>query len=176
MASDNLISLRKAGRKGKLTRKMIKEIGTLILAGNTIRDICKHLNIAESTFYSWIERGNREKKEYESESVSTVSIYVELVETVDQNQASCVIRYVNLISMAAKDDPKYALEYLKRHRREEWGDYRKEEVQGAIDVKGMEILMELGDKEREIRRRLKELDETSDGGTTDEEESVPVSD
>ena len=161
MGRNDIKTIRKAGRKGKLNRKMVKEIGNLILAGNTIKDICKYLNISESSFFGWMERGRGDKED----DLST--IYVEFLESVEQNQAACVIRFVNLVSQAAKDDPRYALEYLKRHRREEWGDYKREDVQARVCVLDTNELKKLGEIESEIRRRVALLEEGSDGGTSD---------
>lgn len=61
-----------AGRNTKLNKTLQNKIVKHLKTGATVADVCRHVGIAESTFYEWQKRGNEGDEEYSefSEAVS----------------------------------------------------------------------------------------------------------
>ena len=98
------------GNKSKLTNEIIELIGAYFRQGHYLKFIAERLNIARSTLYKWIERGETEEG----------TLYRELTDTVRQCKAEGIMQLHNTVWQAAQGDPKLALEMLSRLAPEEY--------------------------------------------------------
>jgi len=82
-------------------------------------------------------------------------------DAVEEAEAKCEVNFTLVVSKYAKDDPKYALEWLKRMRRSQWGD----NVQHGADARFREFMAnllranEIGDAGGESELREEEDEE-----------------
>ena len=109
-------------RKPKLTEKMIETAEKLIAAGNYQRHVAQYLGIDESTWYRWLQKGERAQQN---------SLYGKLYKAVKKAEAEAVARNVTIIQKAAQDTWQAAAWWLERKCPEEWG--RKERVNIGSD-------------------------------------------
>jgi len=109
-------------RKPKLTEKMIETAEKLIAAGNYQRHVAQYLGIDESTWYRWLQKGERAQQN---------SLYSKLYKAVKKAEAEAVARNVTIIQKAAQDTWQAAAWWLERKCPEEWG--RKERVNIGSD-------------------------------------------
>ena len=91
-------------RHTKYDDKKAAQIATLLRSGCTRRDATGSVNISHTTFYTWLEKN------------------LHFFQLVEAAESFCAVKMTTLIVQAADTDPKYALEWLKRRRRDEWGD------------------------------------------------------
>lgn len=99
-------------RPSKLTPETQAAIVDAILHGCTYRDAAEAAGIAYETFNEWYKAGKAGTKKF-----------VQFSDSVDVANAQCAVNFTRVIqTAAAKGDAKYALEWLKRRRRAEWGD------------------------------------------------------
>ena len=100
-------------RPSKLTPETHAVIVDAILHGATYKDASEAAGIEYNTFNEWMKKGADAKS----------GAYREFNEAVGIANAQCAVNFTRIIqSAAAKGDAKYALEWLKRRRRAEWGD------------------------------------------------------
>ena len=100
-------------RPSKLTPETHTVIVDAILHGATYKDASEAAGIEYNTFNEWMKKGADAKS----------GAYREFNEAVGIANAQCAVNFSRVIqSAAAKGDAKYALEWLKRRRRAEWGD------------------------------------------------------
>ena len=100
-------------RPSKLTPETHAVIVDAILHGATYKDASEAAGIEYNTFNEWMKKGADAKS----------GAYREFNEAVGIANAQCAVNFSRVIqSAAAKGDAKYALEWLKRRRRAEWGD------------------------------------------------------
>jgi len=115
-----------AGRQSKLNKTTLKEILKYITMGISFKDSCIYMGIGESTFYVWIQKGEKSIKN------KTETIYREFVEGIRQAEIAGKLRRVGIIVKHENEDPKLALEMLARKYPEEFG--RKEIIRQSIDM------------------------------------------
>ena len=100
-------------RPSKLTPETQTVIVDAILHGATYKDASEAAGIEYNTFNEWMKKGAEAKS----------GAYREFNEAVGVANAQCAVNFTRIIqSAAAKGDAKFALEWLKRRRRAEWGD------------------------------------------------------
>ena len=100
-------------RPSKLTPETQTVIVDAILHGCTYKDAAEAAGIEYNTFNEWMKKGEEAKS----------GAYREFNEAVKVANAQCAVNFTRIIqTAAAKGDAKYALEWLKRRRRAEWGD------------------------------------------------------
>ena len=119
-------------RKPKLTEKMIETAEKLIAAGNYQRHVAQYLGIDESTWYRWLQKGERAQQN---------SLYSKLYKAVKKAEAEAVARNVTIIQKAAQDTWQAAAWWLERKCPEEWGKKNKLDVQadGEFTLKIIEV-------------------------------------
>lgn len=101
------------GRPSKLTPETQAAIVDAILHGCTYSDAAGAAGVDYNTFNEWRKKGE----------ASTSGKYREFNEAIDRANAQCAANFTRIIqTAAAKGDWKAALEWLKRRRRNEWGD------------------------------------------------------
>lgn len=117
-------------RKSKLTPELIKEAVDLVKLGNYIETVCQYLGIGETTWYRWMQEGEKAKS----------GIKRDFWESIKRAEAHAEIRNVQIIQKAAdkaKDDPKLwvaAMTFLERKFPERWG--RKDKVKADLQHTG----------------------------------------
>ena len=100
-------------RPSKLTPEVQEVIVDAILHGSTYKDAAESAGVQYNTFNEWMKKGEAAK----------TGQYREFNDSVSVANAECARNMVRVIqSAAAKGDWKAALEWLKRRRREDWGD------------------------------------------------------
>ena len=100
-------------RPSKLTPEAKASIVEAILHGCTYKDSAEAAGISYDTFNEWMKAGEEAKK----------GAFFEFSEAVKAANAQCAVNFTRVIqTAAAKGDARYALEWLKRRRRSEWGD------------------------------------------------------
>lgn len=91
-------------RPTKYNEEKAAQIATLLRNGCTRKDAIGSVNISYPTFLTWLDRN------------------LSFFNLVESAESYCAVKMTTRIVKAADDDPKYALEWLKRRRRDEWGD------------------------------------------------------
>lgn len=125
-------------RKSKLTEELIKEAYRLVSAGNYIKDIPPILGIDDSTWFRWLNEGEKAKS----------GMKREFYETVKKAEKDAIARNVALIQRAAQEGNwQAAAWWLERKYFEDWG--RKERVDLAADKDGFKVVVEYIDKEKQ---------------------------
>jgi len=80
---------------------------------HTCKDAAEAAGVHYDTFNEWMKAGKE----------ATRGRLFEFSEAVQAANAQCAVNFTRVIqTAAAKGDAKYALEWLKRRRRAEWGD------------------------------------------------------
>jgi hypothetical protein len=113
-------------RPTKLTPEVHATIVKNIGNGATFVDASGAVGIDYASFNNWMKRGETEKK----------GIYFEFFQACKAAQASARLKFTLVISKAASEgDWRAALEYLKRHDPENWGDKSSVDVKAEVSVK-----------------------------------------
>src|SRR3954452_12107974 len=97
-------------RPTKLTADVHSRIMQAIRAGNYAEAACRAAGIAPSTFYRWLERGEREQE----------GIYREFHDELRRAEAEAEVHAVAVLRRAMPDDWRAALAYLERRHPARW--------------------------------------------------------
>lgn len=103
------------GRKCKLTDEPVRRILDVLATGGTHRTACRVAGISTSTFYSWLERGEREPS----------GPFPEFLDAVRQVEAQREVEALATISKAAGEDWRAAAWYLSRRYPNRWGNGKR---------------------------------------------------
>ena len=109
-----------AGRPTKRTPETEAKILNALRIGASRRDSCEANGVDYITFSHWLTQ------------------FKQFRQSVEQAESHCAVRMSARIfdeATKADGDPKYALEWLKRRRKEEWGDKSTTEHQGELTIK-----------------------------------------
>lgn len=112
------------GRKTKLTPDLIRDAEKLVSAGNYVETVCDYLGIGKTTWYRWLERGEKARK----------GIYREFRDAIKKAEARAEIRAVNGILSAGQDNWQALAWYLERRHHEKWG--RKDRLDANLNHRG----------------------------------------
>jgi hypothetical protein len=98
------------GRPTSLTEDTRERIGQLIRAGMSIKDAAEYSRISRRSVYTWIERGEAEEFRIESgfDPDSEEEKYLEFMHMVRQAIAYANVADMNVIGLAAQDNPFWA--------------------------------------------------------------------
>ena len=100
-------------RPSKLTPETQSTIVDAILHGATYKDAAEAAGVSYASFNAWMDEGRNAKS----------GKFLKFLEAVEIANAKCAVNFTRVIqSAAAKGDAKFALEWLKRRRRADWGD------------------------------------------------------
>ena len=116
-----------AGRKTKLAPERQDKIVQAIRAGNYANVAAAYAGIGESTFYEWIQRGEKAQS----------GLYSEFAEAVKRAEAEAEVHAVAIIRRAMPENWTAAMAYLERRNPNRWGRRVKEhkiEVTGTIPI------------------------------------------
>jgi transposase len=127
---------RDVARPSKLTPEAQAAIVDAVLHGCTYKDAAEAAGVWYTTFNDWMQKGAEAKS----------GQFHEFYEAVSKANAECAVNFTRVIqTAAAKGDAKYALEWLKRRRRAEWGDNVDVTTGGekiVISIKGFDDITE----------------------------------
>lgn len=113
------------GRPTKYTEQLGAAICERVRGGATFRDACAAERVSEDSFARWRAR------------------YADFAERLLQAEAECACDMAELLRLGAMKDPRFAVEWLKRRRRDEWGDNLKAEHSGQVGIIGIrEVIVE----------------------------------
>ena len=149
----------KIGRKTKLTAEFITDAAKLIAGGNTVATVAAYMGIADSTWYDWMGRGEREKG----------SLFSEFSEAIKKSQSVAKIAMLSVVTQAARDGNwQAAAWFMERTDPDNYGrrDRVKQEITGKnggpIQVVKVPDLSKLTDEELESYGKLCEKFEEGD--------------
>jgi transposase len=108
-------------RPTKLTPAVQERVLQAIRAGNYAEVACRAAGIAPSTYYRWLERGEREPD----------GSYARFAEAVRLAEAEAEVHAVALVRRAMSDDWRAALAYLERRHPGRWRKHTSTELTGA---------------------------------------------
>jgi len=114
----------KAGRNLKLTPEFIKKIIPSIEAGNYIETVCRAHGIDKSTYYKWLQKGEKAKN----------GIYFEFFHAVRDAEARAERKLIEEWRDKLKESPASYKDFLERRYSERWGKKDRVEVSGAMDI------------------------------------------
>ncbi len=102
-------------RPSKLTPEIHERIVQLVKAGMFLKDAAAFSQVGERTLYDWLERGQMaELQEEMGEPVDEDERrYAEFSQAIEEARAYANITDMNVIGMAAQDDPTWAERRLK---------------------------------------------------------------
>lgn len=120
----------------KLTHEIIQRSAELIAAGNYHKTVCEYLGIDKSTWYRWLQYGEKAKN----------GIFRDFYNAIKRAEAEAVARNVAIIQRAAQDSWQAAAWWLERKYPNEWGrkDYVDMSTDGTITIR----IVEVGDGDR----------------------------
>lgn len=137
--------------KSKLTPELQEKIIKYIKAGNYNKVACQAVGVWESTYYRWVERGEKalEFQEKGKKVQESEEIYCKFCESIRQAEAEAEVRNVTVIQVAAKEDWRAALAILGRKYPARWGE--KEQL-GGIGEEPIKVVIEYVEKKRKRDR------------------------
>ena len=112
----------KAGRKPKLTKQLIENLGIAIQNGNYVETACDFVGISTTTLYRWLQ---------ESEQTGAKPLLRELSDTVRASRAQAEMRNVLRIQKAAEDSWQAAAWWLERSQPKKWSKQTNVELSGV---------------------------------------------
>lgn len=112
----------KAGRKPKLTKQLIENLGIAIQNGNYVETACDFVGISTTTLYRWLQ---------ESEQNGAKPLLRELSDTVRASRAQAEMRNVLRIQKAAEDSWQAAAWWLERSQPKKWSKQTNVELSGV---------------------------------------------
>ena len=113
------------GKRPGCTEDLVAEIARYLKAGVTVRDTCGAVGIAESTFYTWQERGEADLKQ------GLETRHSEFVKKSTHARAVARAAAVTHIRSAMGGDWRAAAWFLERADSENWGKRERQEITGA---------------------------------------------
>lgn len=140
----------------KLNANVIDKISTAIAAGNYAKVAATYAGIDESTYYIWLQKAEKEMKQYEAmtdieKELYEESVYVELFKSIKKAEAEAEVRDVHNIEKAAKKTWQASAWRLERMHPDRWGLTRDRK---AEDTGGE--LADLVKSKMERRRQMKQ--------------------
>jgi transposase len=113
-------------RKTKLTPELQKKITGAIAAGNYHETACALAGVSTSSFYRWMQQGEKAR----------AGIYREFWEAVKKAEAVAEAKRVKIIADAAEENWQAAAWYLERRYPDRWGRRKHElDIGGDLEIK-----------------------------------------
>lgn len=153
----------KRGQPTKLNADVQERILEAIRAGNYNDTAAKYAGIGVSTFYSWMERGRRERER--AAALNTApdakeALYLDFMEAVERAEAESEVRDVAIIARAAATGTWQAAAWrLERKYPRKYGRFDRNEISGP-DGGAVRIDVSTEDLERKINRILENRQES----------------
>ncbi len=118
-----------ATSRTKLTPELQEALVQAIRAGNYAAVAVQYAGISRSTFYRWMQRGQRAKS----------GLYCEFFEAIRRAESQAEVRAVAILQGHMKDSWRAAMTFLERKYPDRWG--RKDRLK--IDIEPRQALAEL---------------------------------
>jgi hypothetical protein len=112
------------GRRTICTPELTEQICQILRAGNYICAACDYVGINESTYHSWVLRGEKEIARLDDPKAKpneSERIFVEFSKAVTRARAQAEIQSVARIRKAAEEDWRADAWYLERSHQQRWG-------------------------------------------------------
>ncbi len=147
----------RTGRLTTLTPELQQDLVTVIAVGNYYTTACAYVGLPESTFYSWLKRGEEEllrlvKIETETGKTEkpkkTELIYLEFLEAIKKAEAGAEIAAVLTVKSAFGKNWQAAMTFLERRCSDRWRRRERHEITGA-DGKPVQVMIYLPDNKRD---------------------------
>jgi hypothetical protein len=106
-----------AGRRSKFNSQLILDIVMGIFYGATYKDACEAAGLAYNTFHDWFKWGELDPND--PNYTEKYKLFHDVIVAVN---AQCAVEFTKIIHVASRKDPAFAIQWLKRRRRDEWGD------------------------------------------------------
>jgi hypothetical protein len=155
---------KKVGRTSKLTPEVLEAIVTSIRLGNYQDHASAASGIGVATFYSWLERGKKERDRLETmkdaEARPDETPFVEFLEAVEKAKAEAVQRNIGIIQKAASIGSwQAAAWWLERTQTGLYGRKQQVAVQGVEGGPALAISVDTKDLEDKVARVLQKREE-----------------
>ncbi len=123
-------------RPTKLTEDLHERIIQLVRAGMFVVDAAEFLQLAERTVYYWLERGELEENRIEmgEEATESEQPFVEFLQAMRQARAHANISDLNVIGLAAQNDPVWAERRYKLRNPSRFRQEAKVEVEARVST------------------------------------------
>lgn len=135
---------KKSGRRITLTSELIENICAAVSIGTPNKYAAIYAGVPERTFYQWITWGEEEQarlqKDPKAKPSRTRKIFLQLLQSIAEARGARVVTWVNVVNLAARTDPKLALEMLARTEPEDFSPQNvvthkvEKELEKALDV------------------------------------------
>lgn len=120
-----------AGRRRKLTRKVIDDVAAALSIGATQKIAAGYAGIAERTLYDWRTTGEAEVARMDADPGARPdpdkALYVQFVQSMTEALASAAIKWLQVVDNSARSDPEWAWRMLQA----KYPEYRE---QKSVDV------------------------------------------
>jgi hypothetical protein len=114
----------KVGRKTKLTEELMADFELMLAAPVFVEDVCDALGVDDSTFYRWLERGDKEHRRLADDPEAAAdpgeALFREFRDRIRVVQGRTAAKYVTLLASAAEKDWRANVELLKRRWPSRW--------------------------------------------------------
>jgi IS30 family transposase len=152
-----------AGRSSKLSAEIQEHIVTAIRLGNYQDHAAQSAGIGISTFYSWLERGKKERERLDAFPTETIRAaekpYVEFLEAVEKAKSEAVQRNIAVIQKAAAVGSwQAAAWWLERTQTALYGRKQQVALQGVEGGPAVQLSVDTQDLEDKVSRILDKRD------------------
>ena len=151
------------GRRTTLTPEVQDDLVKIIQIGNYYATACRYVGVPESTFYRWLERGEKEivriveleqknddggKKHKEVKPDKHEMIYVEFWEDIKRADATGEVSAVLKVKSAFGESWQAAMTFLERRHPEGWRRKDRTEITDG-DGNPVQVMVYLPDNKRD---------------------------
>lgn len=109
------------GRRTKLTKQLIKDIGQYIGQGNPNYVAASLVGISEALFYQWKSDAELLADDYDRKLNKREELLLEFLESIKRGEAEAIQRNVIIIQAAARESWQAAAWYLERRAPNDFG-------------------------------------------------------
>jgi len=145
------------GRRTTLTPELQSDLVKIIQIGNYYVTACRYVGVPESTFYRWLERGEKEiariieieeKKGKEVRPNKRELIYVEFWEAIKRADSSSEVTAMLKVKSAFGDSWQAAMTFLERRFADRWRRKDRTEITDG-DGNPVQVMIYLPDNKRD---------------------------
>jgi len=125
-------------RKRILSPELIEQLCEYVRQGNYNIIAVRACGIHERTFYSWLERGQRELEARSEDTTEPESLYTQLYQSLKRSEAEAQIKIANVVTNAALKKGEWlpAMTFLERR----WPDQYGRRERKSIDVTERKVI------------------------------------
>jgi transposase len=148
---------KKRGARTLISRERIQKISGLIRAGNYADVAAQASGISESSFYGWLERGQKEldrlieletKTGKAAKPRESEALFLEFLEEIRLSNSEIEVEVVGKV-IKGLDDPDVAMRFLGLRFKKRWSKLQKHELTGADGQDLVPVVVYLPDNGRD---------------------------